>query len=201
MAAPGNNRDLIEQYREMHRIHMYGVTSVKKAPYIMPYVQMRAPHTVIDYGCGQSALADVIAARCGVDVIRYDPAIPAYAGVPVGPFDLLMNVDVLEHLPEDDIHDVIDTMANLSDSAIIIIDTHLARTVLPDGRNAHLTVRPARWWQDRLARHYKYLRPIWVRRRPASFITWQIGFSDSMRATSLACAYALRGVVGQAFRT
>jgi hypothetical protein len=38
-----------------------------------------------------------------------------------------------------------------------------------------------------------------VRHRPASFITWQISFSDLMRATSLACAYALRGAVGKAF--
>ena len=45
-------------------------------------------------------------------------------------------------------------MAELSDNAIIIVDTRPASTLLPDGRNAHVTLRPVQWWMERLAGHY-----------------------------------------------
>ena len=124
--------DLIEQYRQMHRDRSYGTSSIKKAPYILPYIQLLKARSVIDYGCGQSSLAEFISERCGAKVTRYDPAIPAYDQQPKGRFDLLINIDVLEHLPEDAIDGAIAAMAALSDKAIIIIDTRLAATTLSD---------------------------------------------------------------------
>ena len=185
---------LTDQYRQIHSERVYGASSAKKAPYILPYVQMLEARSAIDYGCGQSVLADVIAERCGVRVTRYDPAIPAYDKLPSGRFDLLINIDVLEHLPEDAIDDTLATMSSLSEKAIIVIDTRLAKTTLPDGRNAHLTVRPPEWWRERLARHYVQVRPIWVKRRPASFVTWRISPGRFAKASALAGAYKLKRV-------
>ena len=76
--------DLIDQYRQMHREGAYGTTSVKKAPYILPYIQLLKPRTIVDYGCGQSSLAELISERCGIKATRYDPAIPAYETRPTG---------------------------------------------------------------------------------------------------------------------
>ena len=186
--------DLIEQYRQMHREGAYGSTSIKKAPYVLPYVQMLKAGTVIDYGCGQSLLADLVSDRCGVKVTRYDPGLPAYDLRPNGPFDLLLNIDVLEHVPEEAVDGVIADMAALSDNAIIIIDTRPAVTTLSDGRNAHLTLQPVEWWSDRLKRHYPHAQQIWVQRRPASFVTWRVGPIQTMAARALATAYKARSV-------
>jgi hypothetical protein len=186
--------DLIEQYRQMHRERAYGATSVKKAPYILPYVQLLKARTVIDYGCGQSSLAELISERCGAKVTRYDPGLPAYDERPNGRFDLLINIDVLEHVPEDAVDGVIAEMATLSDKAIIIIDTRLAATTLSDGRNAHLTLRPPRWWKGRLARHYPDARRIWVQRRPASFVTWRVSSPQTLAALTLASTYKVRAL-------
>lgn len=184
--------DLIEQYRQMHREGAYGSTSIKKAPYILPYIQLLTPRTVIDYGCGQSLLADLVSERGGAKVTRYDPGLPAYDRRPGGTFDLLLNIDVLEHVPEEAVDEVIADMAALSHNALVIIDTRPAATTLSDGRNAHLTLRPPNWWSDRLRRHYPHVQRIWVQRRPASFITWPVGSTRSMTAVALAATYKVR---------
>lgn len=181
----------------MHRRSAYGATSIKKAPYILPYIGLLRPRSVIDYGCGQSPLADLISQRCGASVTRYDPAIPGLDSKPHGRFDLLISVDVLEHLPEETIDDTLAAMADLSDKAIIIVDSRVAATRLPDGRNAHLTVRPAPWWKERLAQHYPHVRRIWVQRRPASFVTWPISRPQVLRASALAGIYKAQAVVAK----
>ena len=186
--------DLIEQYRQMHREGAYGSTSIKKAPYILPYIRMLDARTVIDYGCGQSTLADLVSAHCGAKVTRYDPGLPGYDRRPSGTFDLLLNIDVLEHVPEEEVDGVIADMASLSSRAIIIIDTRRAATTLSDGRNAHLTLRAADWWSERLCRHYPRVQRIWVQRRPASFVTWQVGRARSMTAMAQAAAAKARMV-------
>ena len=71
---------LIPQYEELHRTRAYGDTSAKGARWILPHIRLLRPRTVIDYGCGQSVLADIIAAL-GPTVIPYDPAIPEYGHV------------------------------------------------------------------------------------------------------------------------
>lgn len=186
--------DLIEQYRRMHRAGAYGATSIKKAPYILPYIQLLRPRTVIDYGCGQSLLADLVSERCGAEVTRYDPGLPAYDRRPSGSFGLLLNIDVLEHVPEEAVDGVLCDMARLSSKALIIIDTRPAATTLSDGRNAHLTQRPPDWWRGRLLCHYPHVQRIWVQRRPASFVTWPVGSARSMAAVALAATYKMRRV-------
>ncbi len=136
--------NLVEQYRLLHAAAPgYGSTSVKRAPYILPYIHTLAPRSVIDFGCGQSALADIIAAAGVPQVVRYDPAIASYASPPAGRFDLLVNIDVLEHVEERELDLLLAHMASLSDKALIIIDTRPAKTILPNGQNAHVTLRPA----------------------------------------------------------
>jgi len=117
-----------------------------------------------------------------VELIRYDPAIPAHATPPAAPADLLVNVDVLEHIPESDLDEVIAHMASLCTDAIIVVDTLPASLILPNGENAHCTVHPAAWWQERLGRHFPTLVPIRVARRSrAAFRTWHRKPGDGLR--------------------
>jgi len=173
-------QNVLDQYRQLHAAGGdYGSTSIKRAPYILPHVRALRPSSVIDYGCGTSRLWTMIAACCP-DVRRYDPAIPELAGRPE-PADLLISVDVLEHIHEPDLDGIIADMAALSKRAVIIIDHHIAKTILPNGQNAHATIKPAAWWQERLQRHYPYVERIrGVRRRPASFRTWRMTSRDRL---------------------
>jgi 2-polyprenyl-3-methyl-5-hydroxy-6-metoxy-1,4-benzoquinol methylase len=152
----------------------YGATSANRAPYILPHIQSLKPLKVLDYGCGQSKLYEQIEAL-GPRVTRYDPAIPELAKKPKEEFDLVLNIDVLEHIPQDEIDEIIEEIKQYSKNAVFIIDTIPAQTFLPDGQNAHLTVKPRNWWRERLQRHFNDVDPIFMRPSwRAAFRTWPL---------------------------
>jgi hypothetical protein len=161
---PGRD-DLIEFYRDKHAAEAYGDTSVKYLRFLRPEIALLRPRTVIDYGCGQSRLLDILARDIGFEGIRYDPAIPAHAARPKEKADLLICIDVLEHIEAEDLDAVIADMRALCDAAIIVVDTKAAVQTLPDGRNAHVSLHPHGWWRERLSRHFGPLTPIRCPRR------------------------------------
>ena len=171
----------IDQYKQIHATHKYGDTSIKNLRYLRPQVQILKPKTIIDFGCGRSKLIDVLCNSVGAQGTRYDPAIPEYSKQPAGKHDLLINVDVLEHVPVNQLDDVVGQMASLCEEAIIVIDTREAKAILPNGENAHCTVRSHDWWGDYLSKHFKRLEPIRVTRKSrAAFRTWSLNSKQSM---------------------
>ena len=167
------NPELIEQYRQIHAARVYGDTSVKNLRFLRADIKLLKPRSIIDYGCGQSRLLEALQLGYPVELIRYDPAIPTWATKPSKAADLLVNVDVLEHIEEHDLDAVLSEMAGLCRNAIIIVDTKPASAILPDGRNAHVTIRPHAWWHARLSRHFSPLYPMATARRSrAGFRTW-----------------------------
>lgn len=179
---PGRE-DLIAYYRNKHATEAYGDTSVKYLRFLRPEIALLNPQTVIDYGCGQSRLLDILATEIGFRGIRYDPAIPDYAARPDSPADLLICIDVLEHVEDADLDHVIADMRGLGREAIIVVDTKKAVQKLPDGRNAHVSLHPHGWWQERLGRHFGPMIPIQCPRRTRA------GFRSFERRRPLAFAW------------
>lgn len=176
------NQELIEQYRQIHATTVYGDTSVKNLRFLRPEIRLLRPRSVLDYGCGQSRLIDSLDLGYDAALYRYDPAIPAYSTKPKDKVDLLLNIDVLEHIEEQDLDAVIAEMRSLCREAIIIVDTAPAVRTLSDGRNAHVSLHPHAWWRARLGRHFGHLEAIpTVRRTRAGFRTWSRRPSDKMR--------------------
>ncbi len=144
----------IEQYSQIHSEKEWGNSSVIfKYPVILALVE-RQPKTVLDYGCGQSPLYQEIAINKSIEILRYDPSIPEISTPPVKKVDLIINTDVLEHIPESDLDDVLTHMKSLSNHVFFNISTRLAGETLPSGENAHCTVYPAEWWQKKLSNHF-----------------------------------------------
>jgi hypothetical protein len=167
--------NLIDQYKQIHATRTYGDTSIKNLRYLRPQVQVLAPKSILDFGCGRSRLVDVLGQSVGAEIKRYDPAIPEFSTPPQGVYDLLTNIDVLEHVPEDKLDTVVGQMASLCRNAIIVIDMRPAEAVLPNGENAHCTLRSQDWWQQYLGKHFKYVEPIRVTRTSrAAFRTWSL---------------------------
>jgi hypothetical protein len=177
----GNSR-LIEDYAQIHATRVYGASSVKNLRLLRPEIKLLRPRSLLDYGCGQSALIDRLNLGYPVELYRYDPAIPAFSEKPKAKVDLLINVDVLEHIEERDLDDVITDMRALCRDALIIVDTAPAKGILPDGRNLHVTLKPHDWWCEKLARHLGPLYPVrTLRRARAGFKTWQRAPVDTLR--------------------
>lgn len=180
--------NLIDQYKQIHATRKYGDTSIKNLRYMRPQVKLLKPATILDYGCGQSKLVDVLGEACGAKVTRYDPAIPEFEKKPEegSKFDLLINVDVLEHVPESQLDTVVGEMAGFCRNAIIVIDTRPAEAVLSNGENAHCTLKSHAWWQEYLSRFFPHVEPIRVTRKSrAAFRTWKLDSDQSSQLASM----------------
>ena len=165
---------LVAQYAELHAAGPYGKTSLKLIARIRPLARELKPASILDYGCGQSLLLDNLALCASTALHRFDPAIPHLADLTVHRVDLVVCTDVLEHIPESDLPDVVTQIAELSKNAIFCIDTTESEQVLPDGSNAHCTVRPPPFWEALLRRHFSEIVQVSSpRSTKCMFKTWR----------------------------
>lgn len=127
----------------MHARQKWGADGHKHADAVRTLALQVNAATILDYGCGREALAKTMAP---VRVSGYDPGIPGKEGMPK-PCDVVVCTDVLEHVEEEQLDNVLDHLARLAGKALyLVIATRPANAILPDGRNAHLIVRSAEWW-------------------------------------------------------
>ncbi len=162
MSQAENRRDaLIAQYREIHATRAYGRSSEVYAGLIQRQLDGIPPiKSVLDFGCGQSRLVDWVAKLNDAEARRYDPAIPEFATPPTQPADLVICTDVMEHIPENDIDDLFAQIRALTSHAFFAISLVEAVETLPNGENAHCTVRPKNFWDRRLRKHFPTLRHV-----------------------------------------
>ena len=141
---------LIEQYKILHTTKKYGRSSIKLLKLIKKIIDFK-PESILDYGCGQSKLLDYLKAKRRY---RYDPAIKKYIQLPKTKVDLVLCIDVLEHILEEDLDNVLKELKSLSNKVIFSIGTKLATHKLPNGLNAHITVKPKKWWIKKLSKYF-----------------------------------------------
>lgn len=159
MGTTNRETELIEQYRQIHATKTYGRSSeiligvVQRHIYDLPPVR-----SILDFGCGRSRLVDWLAKIHDARAFRYDPAIPEFSKMPTEKIDLVLCTDVMEHIPEENLPNVIGAIRDLSPNAYFNISCRSATEILPNGENAHCTVRPPRWWADHLRQTFPNLR-------------------------------------------
>ena len=152
--AMDTDGDLIEQYRIIHETRSYGRSSEVLTGLVMKEIETLEPKRILDFGCGQSRLVDWLGAITGAEALRYDPAIPEHARMPCESADVILCTDVLEHVPEGELRALFERMRSISPNVYFNVSCAPAREVLPDGRNAHCTVKPPQWWMRRIRRAF-----------------------------------------------
>jgi hypothetical protein len=170
----GRADDLIAQYRAVHAGKVYGQTSELLMGHILRQVSfLPPPRSILDYGCGQARTVDWLAKIHDATAYRYDPAIPDIATLPDVKADLVICTDVMEHIPLEDVDRVLAEIRGVSGHAFLNISCVRAAEVLPNGENAHCTVRPARWWAARLKAQFDLVRKVRsITPNSVSFVTW-----------------------------
>lgn len=111
-------------------------------------------NSVLDYGTGKGKLVERLKAELprSVRVQGYDPAVPSYSQKPSGSFDILICLDVLEHIELNSIDAVLRDISELTHQfCYLVIDLQPAVKKLADGRNAHILLAPPEWWVTRIA--------------------------------------------------
>lgn len=134
-------------------------------PYIKKSIQKTGARSILDYGCGKGVLYGMKDLRIthtstipsiqeywGVDRIHlYDPAYAPYSTLPTETFDGVICTDVLEHCPEEDIPWILEGLFTYANRFVYAnVASYPAQKKLPNGENAHCTIQPPQWWQERI---------------------------------------------------
>jgi len=138
-----------------------GVSMLPHTKRIKDLIDKTRARTVLDYGCGKGYQYDLpkvvipgVGERDGVidywdiDEVRcYDPCYERFSRLPEGKFDGVISTDVLEHCSEDDIPWIVAEMFSFANRFVFAsVACYPAKTTLPNGENAHATIRPLDWW-------------------------------------------------------
>jgi 2-polyprenyl-3-methyl-5-hydroxy-6-metoxy-1,4-benzoquinol methylase len=111
---------------------------------------------ILDYGCGKGGtMAWIRSLYPTCCVMGWDTGTDRYQQKPAHTFDAIYSIDVWEHIELQDIPQQIQALRELSRKKKTwrsiwchIIDLTPAKKLLPDGRNAHVTLQTAREWQE-----------------------------------------------------
>lgn len=174
-SSPGPRyEELIGYYRAMHRCGVPasglraeetfdGRTLYGHAEVIGKLLRSFGGRTVLDYGSGKGRQyarlpVDIempdgrrfedIPSFWGATVTCYDPGCETLATLPPGPFDAVICTDMLEHCDQEDLPWILTEMfASAGKLVYASVALYPAQKTLPNGENAHVTLRPADWWQ------------------------------------------------------
>lgn len=136
------------EYKKLHKNGRYGISSERIVNKIQ---QHRPPVKVVralDYGSGQSNLLEMMKIQ---DPVMYDPNVVGRDTKPEGVFDWVICTDLLEHIPEDELDEVLEELFNYGTHFFLIIATAPAAQRLSNGDNAHCTVHNEAWWNAKIA--------------------------------------------------
>ena len=94
----------------------------------------------------------------------YDPGYAPFAAPIEEEYDGVVCTDVLEHVADDDIPWVLDELfRHARDFVYAVAACYRAHKTLPNGENAHVTLRPTSWWRDQMeAASRRHERVEWV---------------------------------------
>lgn len=143
--------DTLEQFKKMHEEGKFpGHSLVAHIPEIKHLISRWGFQDMLDYGCGKALFHP----DWGIPCALYDPAHEPYSRKPDGRFDLVICTDVAEHIEEAKVDEFLEDLFSYAEKLLFIsVCTRLASKVMPDGRNAHLTVKPKSWWLEKLLLH------------------------------------------------
>lgn len=150
---------------EQRRIHQeqpaYGSRGFYWAYLTAGIAQLEQCKTILDYGCGKGTIGNSFR-EAGLNIVSdYDPAVPG-KDKPASPADLVVAVDVMEHIEPDCLTGVLFDLARVTRKILFVaISTIPSKRTMSDGRNTHLIVESADWWRAQFEDVDFKVRRVW----------------------------------------
>lgn len=162
--APDDKLSEKEKYHRMWSMLSYRQDSPAERIVDTILDQLKPTGRVIDFGCGTGRAGARIAAK-GHDVVLVDFASNCRdeeaAGLPFVELDLSEPmplreefgycIDVMEHIPPDQVDDVIRNIMASASKVFFQISTVSDRMGAMIGKSLHLSVHPHKWWREKFA--------------------------------------------------
>lgn len=162
---------ITEEYKKLNQqLHnsprKFGSDGYKRVDDIYNIITTNHLESLLDYGCGQEALwkggvykhkeVKGLKRRLrkylkNIDFYYegYDPCVKGKEHIVRSNYDVVTCTDVMEHIEEDCLRDVLDNIFRLTTFiTYFVINFKPANKHLPDGRNAHLIQKSIWWWMN-----------------------------------------------------
>jgi len=129
-------------------------------------IEATSAQEIMDYGAGKGLVyglspldipgvgqVDTLIDFWDVNFVHcYDPCYEPHSKLPQEQFDGVISTDVMEHCPEEDLPWIVDEMFRYARKFVFAnIAAYPAVMILPNGENAHITIRPLDWWRELFA--------------------------------------------------
>jgi len=172
-----NYQDLIKIYEHLHKNgsnleNSENTFDGKSLFYyfepIKQLIEKTKSETLIDFGCGKAKYYFNKTIIKGVeyrniteywrikDYYLYDPGVKEFSNYPSEQKDGVICIDVVEHIPPEDVFKFIEDIFKLSKKFVfIVIACYPAQKTLPDGRNVHLTLLNPNEWKVIISKLHK----------------------------------------------
>jgi len=152
--------DYIDQYKKFYSEQGgYGNADpvMRAKDSIKSYLEKYKCKTLLDYGCGAALQYSKYRLDEYWDITRlycYDPGVEQFEKKPTEKYEAVINTDVLEHIPEASVYDVIQDIYTYADKFVYFsIATVPSRAILPNGENAHCTLKTHTEWVNIIKRY------------------------------------------------
>ena len=138
-----------------------GISTILWIVAIKDLVDLTDSNTLLDYGSGKGIQYKTVLPEdenrvaCQKlqdywetsEIYCYDPAYPPHQNLPNWQFDGVISTDVLEHCHQEDMKWIINEIFSLAKRFVFAnVACYRASKSLPNGKNAHCTIRPSVWW-------------------------------------------------------
>lgn len=149
-----NEAFLKEEYEKLHAAgHYNGYFCIKYKDKIKELVQNTESKTLLDYGCGKGF--QYINIRLdhywGVSVSCYDKFAKGFCEFPLSEFDGVICVEVLEHVPEEQIDEVLRRIFGAAKKFVFLtVATKEAKKKFSNGENVHILLKDQEWWMQKI---------------------------------------------------
>ena len=181
-----NYLENIEYYKLMHKEGINLINGVKKnskdsyngettslyADIVKKIIEQNNYRTLLEYGCGKAfyyenkfilnnKIINSLKDYWGVEVSLYDPCFEKFSELTTKKSDLTICIDVLEHIPKEDIDWVLEEFFKLTKFMVFInIACEPAVALLPNGKNAHINIQTPKYWHTKLMKMKKMYKNI-----------------------------------------
>lgn len=139
---------------EKHLRKPWGGAGASWVPFLLPVLNAMPDDVirVLDFGCGRGTLKiELERLYPGVTVLEYDPGVIGKDLLPSEPVDLVVCTDVMEHVELEFVDDTLRTINWFAARGTFFnIESGESRSLLPDGRNTHITCQSPDWWAQKL---------------------------------------------------
>lgn len=166
------DNSLVNQYKILHaNSKNYGASSIAYFNEVCLCIDYLKPKVVLDYGCGKGRLFKALQEKYpNILFVGYDPSMPEFENLKIDKADFLINTDVLEHIPVEILPNVLKHIAKISKNCFFGLHHYAAGTILPNGENAHCTIKPPSWYHMLFDKYFSDIVALKVRSQFGSVV-------------------------------